>query len=280
MALGSIRDIYSQGTLEEEKKLKEVEAAKPGAYESNYGGVITDLLDKIVNQKDFSYDFNADPLYQQYKDTYTQIGKQASMDAAANVSALTGGFGNSYAATAATQANQQYLQQMNNVIPELYQLAMDKYQMDTDRLYSQYSAVGNQEDREYGKYRDTVGDWKDERSYQYGRYMDSVSNDQYVSGYNQSERLAAQAAASEAAKANNNGTTSPYTAGYSQSTGYGSAMTAAIEEAYRSNTDSAFDKLASYVDSGAITEQEALEIITTIEKNPKTYIKNMAKYLN
>ena len=156
MPITDISSIFSQNTTAAKKKLEDIEANKPGQYHSNWNGTINNLMDKIVNQKDFSYDFNADPLYQQYKDQYTQLGKQAALDTQANAAALTGGFGNSYAATAATQANQQYLTQLNNVIPQLYSLAMDKYQMDTDKLYNQFSAVGNQEDREYGQYRDTV----------------------------------------------------------------------------------------------------------------------------
>ena len=180
MPINDISSIFSQNTTAAKKKLEDIEANKPGQYHSNWNGTINSLMDKIVNQKDFSYDFNADPLYQQYKDQYTQLGKQAALDTQANAAALTGGFGNSYAATAATQANQQYLTQLNNVIPQLYSLAMDKYQMDTDKLYNQFSAVGNQEDREYGQYRDTVTDWKDDRNYYY-------NNDQFVANYNQSE---------------------------------------------------------------------------------------------
>ena len=187
MAINDISSIFSQNTAAAKKKLEEIEANRPGPYKSNWSGTINNLMDKIVNQKDFSYDFNADPLYQQYKDQYTQLGKQAALDTQANAAALTGGFGNSYAATAATQANQQYLAQLNNVIPQLYSLAMDKYQMDTDKLYNQFSAVGNQEDREYGQYRDTVTDWKDDRSYYYNKYNDSIGNDQFVANYNQSE---------------------------------------------------------------------------------------------
>lgn len=187
MPINDISSIFSQNTAAAKKKLEEIEANRPGAYQSNWQGTINSLMDKIVNQKDFSYDFNADPLYQQYKDQYTQLGKQAALDTQANAAALTGGFGNSYAATAATQANQQYLTQLNNVIPQLYSLAMDKYQMDTDKLYNQFSAVGNQEDREYGQYRDTVTDWKDDRSYYYNKYNDSIGNDQFVANYNQSE---------------------------------------------------------------------------------------------
>lgn len=187
MAINDISSIFSQNTAAAKKKLEEIEANRPGPYESNWSGTINNLMDKIVNQKDFSYDFNADPLYQQYKDQYTQLGKQAALDTQANAAALTGGFGNSYAATAATQANQQYLTQLNNVIPQLYSLAMDKYQIDTDKLYNQFSAVGNQEDREYGQYRDTVTDWKDDRSYYYNKYNDSIGNDQFIANYNQSE---------------------------------------------------------------------------------------------
>ena len=187
MPINDISSIFSQNTTAAKKKLEEIEANRPGAYQSNWQGTINSLMDKIVNQKDFSYDFNADPLYQQYKDQYTQLGKQAAMDTQANAATLTGGFGNSYAATAATQANQQYLTQLNNVIPQLYSLAMDKYQMDTDKLYNQFSAVGSQEDREYGQYRDTVTDWKDDRGYYYNKYNDSIGNDQFIANYNQSE---------------------------------------------------------------------------------------------
>lgn len=187
MPITDISSIFSQNTTAAKKKLEDIEANKPGQYHSKWNGTINSLMDKIVNQKDFSYDFNADPLYQQYKDQYTQLGKQAALDTQANAAALTGGFGNSYAATAATQANQQYLTQLNNVIPQLYSLAMDKYQIDTDKLYNQFSAVGNQEDREYGQYRDTVTDWKDDRNYYYNKYNDSIGNDQFIANYNQSE---------------------------------------------------------------------------------------------
>lgn len=187
MALGSISDIYSQDTYNAKKQLEEIEKNKVGPYESKYQDTIDGLMDKILNRKEFSYDFNADPLYQQYKDQYTVNGKNAMLDTVAAASGLTGGYGNSYAATAGSQAYQQYLTQLNDRIPELYNAAMNKYQMDTDNLYNQFSAVGTQEDREYGKYRDDVSDWQLDRDYYYGKFSDSVSNDKYVSDYNQSE---------------------------------------------------------------------------------------------
>lgn len=92
---------------------------KQGAYDA--------LSDKYTNRGPFSYDFNADALYQQYKDRYIQQGKMAMQDAMGQAAAMTGGYGNSYAATVGNQAYQQSLQQLNDVIPELYKLAYDRY---------------------------------------------------------------------------------------------------------------------------------------------------------
>lgn len=175
----AVQNAYSQ--------LQDTLNNRPADYQSQYSDTIKGLLDNILNQKDFSYDFNKDALYQNYKNQYMQQGKQSMLDTQAAASSLNGGFGSSYATSAASQAYQQYLTQLNDKIPELYNLALQKYQMDTDKMYNQLSAVGNQEDREYGQYRDTVSDWKDDRSYglnqyntmynqDYGAYRDQVSD--------------------------------------------------------------------------------------------------------
>lgn len=83
--------------------------------------------EEYMSREPFSYDFNADALYQQYKDRYIQQGQMAMQDAMGQAAALTGGYGNSYAASVGNQAYQQSLQQLNDVIPELYKLAYDRY---------------------------------------------------------------------------------------------------------------------------------------------------------
>lgn len=128
-------------------------------YTSKYGTMIEDTMNKILNKEDFKYDFNADPLYQNYKDQYVKLGNEAAQNAAASASALTGGYGNSYAGTAASQANQQYLTQLNDKIPELYNAAMQKYQMETENLYNQFGMLETEEGRQYGMYRDSVSDY-------------------------------------------------------------------------------------------------------------------------
>lgn len=168
-ASDTVQNAYNQ--------LQSVNSSKPADYQSNYSSQISSLLDNILTQKDFSYDFNQDALYQNYKDQYTQAGKQAMLDTQAAASNLSGGYGNSYAASAGAQAYQQYLTQLNNKMPELYNMALEKYQMDTNKMYDQLGAVSSQEDREYGQYRDDVSDWQTDRSYAANQYYNMYNQD-------------------------------------------------------------------------------------------------------
>lgn len=165
------------------KKIQDLENNPVGAYQSRWQSQLDNALNAITNRKAFNYDFNADPMYQAYKDQYTKLGKEASMNAAANAAALTGGYGNSYAVTAGAQANQQYLTQLNNIIPELYNLAMNRYKMEGDELNNRYAVLGDADDRDYGRHRDTVGDWKDQLAYLQSAYGTQLANDQWEKEY-------------------------------------------------------------------------------------------------
>lgn len=110
--------------------------------------------ESIQNYGPFSYDFNADALYQQYKDRYIQQGKLAMQDVMGQAAAMTGGYGSSYAASVGNQAYQQSLQQLNDVIPELYQLAYDRYNTGKQDLYAQADYLNQLHAREYGEHQD------------------------------------------------------------------------------------------------------------------------------
>ena len=143
---------------------------KPGEYQSAWQDQLNETLQQILNREKFSYDLNGDALYQQYKDQYVTQGKMAMMDTMGQAQAMTGGYGNSYAQSVGQQAYQSHLQELNNKIPELYQLALSKYQMEGDDLYNQAALMAQQEELDYGRYRDQVGDWETERDYLTGRY--------------------------------------------------------------------------------------------------------------
>lgn len=171
-------------------------ANKPGEYQSQWKNQLDALMNQILNRDKFSYDLNGDAFYQQYKDKYIQQGKMAMGDAIGQASAMTGGYGNSYAHSVGQQMYQKELQNLNDIVPELYQLALDKYNMDGQELYNKYGMVMDRENSDYGRYRDTVSDWNTERDYltgrydsernfDYGKYMDdrNFAYSQYQDGY-------------------------------------------------------------------------------------------------
>ena len=182
---GSNYGTYEQSDLVNQaySQLQQNLANKPGAYESSWQAQLNDTINRIMNREKFNYDLNADALYQQYKDQYTTQGQMAMMDTMGMAAAMTGGYGNSYAQSVGQQVYQGYLQQLNDKIPDLYQLALDKYNNEGQQLLNQYSILGAQEEMDYGRYRDTVGDWNTavdraqnqyytERDFDYGKFSD------------------------------------------------------------------------------------------------------------
>ncbi len=71
------------------------------SYVSRYQSQIDSLANGILNRPAFSYDPENDPVYQQYRDSYTRNGQRAMADTLGQVSARTGGLASSYAETAA-----------------------------------------------------------------------------------------------------------------------------------------------------------------------------------
>ena len=192
----------SDTVTQAEALLQQQLANKPGEYQSAWQAQLNDTLQKILNREKFSYDLNGDMLYQQYKDQYTTQGKLAMMDTMGQAAAMTGGYGNSYAQTAGQQAYQGYLQQLNDKVPELYQLALNQYNAEGDEMYNQASLMASMEEQDYGRYRDTVSDyyteldrltndaryqsetdygrWSDDRNFSYGQFSDDRTYDYQV----------------------------------------------------------------------------------------------------
>ena len=181
-------DAYEKSDVvkQAEALLQQQLANKPGEYQSQWQTQLDDTLNKILNREKFSYDLNGDALYQQYKDQYTLQGQQAMMDTMGMAQAMTGGYGNSYAQTVGQQTYQGYLQQLNNKVPELYQLALDQYNREGDELYNQYGLYADRENLDYNRYRDTVSDYNYEldRLTEDARYQAETDYDRYLNDRN------------------------------------------------------------------------------------------------
>ena len=201
----------SDTVTQAEALLQQHLAQKPGEWQ---GGTWTDdlngIISQILNREKFHYDLNGDALYQQYTDQYTTQGKLASMDTAGQAAAMTGGFGNSYAQSVGQQAYQAYLQQLNEVVPELYAMQLDQYNQEGQALYDQASILAGMDEQEYGRYQDTVSNYytelnslmenaryMSETEYEkalndfnikYGSYRDTVADDQWQQSFNEGVR--------------------------------------------------------------------------------------------
>lgn len=154
------------------------------SYTSRYQNQIDELTSAILNREAFSYDPETDPLYDQYKEQYTREGQRAMQDALGEVSARTGGLASSYATTAAAQANNYYMAQLADKIPELYQLAYSMYMDEGDRLRSDLAMLQGMESGDYGRYQDRLGQYNTDRSFAYGLNRDQVADQRYAQEWN------------------------------------------------------------------------------------------------
>lgn len=168
----------SSAVLNAANMLSQYEGNRPGVYQSNYADQIQGVLNGIMNREKFNYDFASDPMYQQYSDKYQQQGKLAMMDTMGNAAALSGGYGNSYAQSVGQQAYQGYLQKVNDIIPELRNAAYQTYRDEGQDMYNKMGMLQGLDNTDYGRYRDTVGDWQTDRNYYAGRY-DSLYGQDY-----------------------------------------------------------------------------------------------------
>ena len=142
-------------------------------YLSRWDDALTALAGQLMSRPAFSYDYTQDPLYQQYREVYTREGDRAMRDTLGQVSARTGGLASSYAASAASQANNYYMAQLSDVIPQLEQLAYQRYLGQGEALMDQLQAVQALEAGDYARYQDALGQWNTDRAFAYNAWSDA-----------------------------------------------------------------------------------------------------------
>lgn len=139
--------------------LGQLQGNAPGDWVDPYKDKYMGYLNQYENRDPFSYDFNSDALYQLYRDQYTQQGQLAMMDAMGQAASLSGGYGNSYAQTAGQMAYNQQLNQLNAIIPELYDRAYGIYQQEGQDLLNMYNAYLGLSSQDYNQYQGMVDNY-------------------------------------------------------------------------------------------------------------------------
>ena len=181
-------------------------AARP-EFEDKYGGNIADTVKAIENYGDFKYDINEDELYKNYADQYTRQAKLAAENAMGMGLAASGGYGNSYAQSAAQQGYNQTMQGLTDIMPQLEERAygrwkdakndlrsnldmymgLDKdewnkfrdrtsdWEFDVKNAYDQFNAIGDASKRDYDRWKDTYSNWQWDMTYG-GQRLDAENN--------------------------------------------------------------------------------------------------------
>lgn len=141
-------------------------------YENAFAQQQKDLLDRILNREDFAWSKETDPQWSSYKKSYLREGDRATANALAKASAASGGRPSSYAVNAATQAGDYYATKLNDMIPTLYQQAYERYLDEYNMKLKDLNAVNQQEQLDYAKYIDRLGQFNTDRGFAYQNYAD------------------------------------------------------------------------------------------------------------
>lgn len=151
------------------KEIAAPAAYAPGTYTSEYADKIAGALDTVTN---WSYDPMQDASYQALAKVYNQRGNIAAKNSLADAAALNGGYGTSYAVSAAQQARNQYNQELASLIPDFENAA---YNRATNIL----SAYREADDTAYGRFRDTEQDRQWQWSNEYQKWRDQTADNQW-----------------------------------------------------------------------------------------------------
>lgn len=155
---------------------------------TSYSDKINEMMGKIENRDKFQYDMDKDPLFQQYLNSSMQKGKVAMQDTIGQASALTGGYGSTYATAAANGAYNQFIQDAYDNVSDYYGMALDTYNQEGQELYNQLGMYQNADATEYSRlanaYSMNLANAQNMYSQEYSNYWDTANYNQSAAQFN------------------------------------------------------------------------------------------------
>lgn len=188
----------SDALIAARKQLADKEANAPAEYVNKYADAIDEILDKVNSRGEFNYDINVDPIWNSLKDTYQRNAMLGMKNAMGEASALTGGYGSSYSQQAGQQAYQQSISEMTDIIPQLADNALARWQAGGNELRSNLAALQSQQAQDRAMYESDLAQFNTDRNYLYNKVMDMSDEEfnQYLAGmemyYNDRDFYASQ----------------------------------------------------------------------------------------
>lgn len=168
---------------------------------TSYTGQIESLMKEIQDREEFEYDMDADPLFQQALASAMGSGRTAMQDTIGQASALTGGYGSTYATAAGNQAYNAFIEDAYNNLPKYYQMALEAYELEGQEMYNQLAMLNDADAQEYARlydawnanlssaeqmYAKEYSDWQDgvQNAYNSANLQLSEQNQAYDQAYN------------------------------------------------------------------------------------------------
>lgn len=159
------------------EQLEQANQQRPADYASPWQEKQQQAYDAVTNRKKFQYSPSGDTMYQQYRQQYQRQAKLGMQDTMGQAAAMNGGYGSSYAQMAGQQAYNSEMQKLSDRMPELYQLALDKYQQEGQELLQRWQMASQMENQDYSRYQDQMAEWRSDRDYAANRYDSERSTD-------------------------------------------------------------------------------------------------------
>jgi len=125
-----------------------------GNYNNQYADQQKQALGNVTNYAPFNFDAETNPQMQAYTKQYRREGDRAMQDTIGSLSAATGGIPSTAVGTAAGQANDYYMSQLNDKLPQIYESEYNKYLSDFGIAQNKLGAINTQENIDYSKYWD------------------------------------------------------------------------------------------------------------------------------
>lgn len=195
----------SVNSAAQKKTAAESKVAGYGDFNYSKQSEYDKALGDYLGRDKFSYDVNKDALYSSLKKQYENSGKMAMEDTMGKANAMNGGYGTSYGVTAGQQVYNDYMKEAAAMMPEYYQMALDRYIAEGDELLNRYNLLGSDRaneqaewdagynralaEREYaaGDYADqynrAYGEWADKRDYDYQLARDAETDKQWQQNF-------------------------------------------------------------------------------------------------
>ena len=138
-----------------------------GGGKTQWSDKYSAAIDEYLNREKFEYDVDKDTLFQQALSSAMNSGRSAMQDTIGQASALTGGYGSTYATSAGNQAYNAFIEDAYNNLPQYYQMALEAYQAEGQDLYNKVTMLGQADETEYGKKIDALNATSDRRNQRY-----------------------------------------------------------------------------------------------------------------